>query len=124
MAAYRYYQETSRLEDGPEKDEAMELATAAAINVPREVTKLALALLDDLESLVDKCNPWLISDLVAAAALAVATLRLSDYNVRINIPNLSDEKTGKELYETSRADLQRGITRFEAIEQLTRKHLP
>jgi formiminotetrahydrofolate cyclodeaminase len=124
MAAYRLYQETTRREDGPEKEQAMELATAAAINVPREVTKLSLAVLDDLQSLVDRCNPWLISDLVAAAALGVAALRLSDYNVRINVPNLSDKAVGEELRESSRADLKRGIAAFEAIEQAAKPHLP
>ena len=52
---------------GPEKDEAVQVAVAAAIAVPREMTKLALSLLEDLRELAGKCNPWLITDLMAAA---------------------------------------------------------
>ena len=124
MAAYRLYQETQRLEDGPSKEQAVATATAAAVNVPREMTKLALAILDDLHSLADRCNPWLITDLAAGGALAVAVLRLCDYNVRINAANMSDRAVAEELRASSRADLEKGIQTFNTIEQVVGKHLP
>ena len=124
VAAYQLYQESMRHDDGPEKTQAVELATAAAIDVPREMTKLCLAVLADLRELLDKCNPWLISDLVAAAALAVAAMRLSDYNVRINVPNLSDKAVAAEMHASSAADLARGVDIFEAIEAAAKEHLP
>jgi formiminotetrahydrofolate cyclodeaminase len=124
IAAYRLYQETMRREDGPEKDEAVQVATRAAISVPREATKLALALLADLQELAGKCNPWLISDLVAAAALAVATVRLSDYNVRINVPQLNDREAATELRGSSAADVAKAAALHEAIEAAAAKHLP
>lgn len=76
IAAFTTYQEASRLPDGPQKDQAMEIATAAAIDVPREAAKLALAVMGDLETLAKMCNQYLISDLVAAAALCEAVSRL------------------------------------------------
>ena len=124
VSAYRLYQETSRLDDSPEKDEAMQLAVAAAIDVPREATKLALAVLDDLLGLSDKCSKWLVSDLVAAAALAVAAARLSDYNVRINAPQVADETAREEIRQTSAADVARAVGLHEQIEQAVRKNLP
>lgn len=123
VAAYTYYQETSKLPDGPEKIEAVQTATAAAIQVPVEMTKLSLALLEDLRSLCDKCNPWLISDLVAAAVLAVATARLSNYNVRINVPNLTDKEAAADIRATSMADVARAQAMFEEIEKASVAHL-
>ena len=124
IAAYTLYQETSRMDDGPDKNKAMATATAAAINVPREVTKLSLAVLADMLSLSEKVNPWLITDLLASAALSVATIRLSDYNVRINLPSVADETAAAELREASAGDLRRGIELFEAVEAAGGKHLP
>ena len=123
IAAYKLYQETSRLDDGPEKDRAMATATGAAINVPREMTKLSLAMLDDMLELSGKVNPCLITDLLASAALSVATIRLSDYNVRINLPSVADKTAAGELRQASTADLKRGVELFDAIEAAGGKHL-
>ncbi|MHC4561495.1 MAG: cyclodeaminase/cyclohydrolase family protein [Planctomycetota bacterium] len=124
VAAYKLYQETSRQEDGPEKDEAVQLATAAAINVPREVAKLALAVMQDMEELADKCNPWLITDLLASAALLAATVRLADYNVRINVPNLTDQAAAADVKQSSADDLARAVELLDKVEALGGKHLP
>ncbi|HUT01631.1 MAG TPA: cyclodeaminase/cyclohydrolase family protein [Phycisphaerae bacterium] len=124
VAAFRNYQEAMRMEDGPEKDEAMDIATAAAIAVPREATKLALALLAEMRELAGKCNPWLISDLVASAALAEATCRLSDYNVRINLGNVKDEAAAGDLRAGSAGDLARAAALREEIEAAAKEHLP
>jgi len=124
VAAYRLYRETAGQEDGDQKDEAMQVAVAAAINVPREATKLALALLGDLEALADKCSKWLVSDLVAAAALAVAAVRLSDYNVRINVPQVADAAQAAEIRQGSAADLARAVALHVTIEQAVKELLP
>lgn len=87
-AAYEFFRETTAMEDSPEKTERMSLAVAAAIDVPRELTKVAMAVLSDLKELSDKCNRYLLSDLLASAALAAVAVRLSDYNVRINARQL------------------------------------
>ena len=99
----------------------MQLALAAAVNVPREMTKLALALQDDLAALVDKCNPYLISDLTAAATLAAAVARLSDYNVKINIPQLTDRQAADDIGQASQADLDRADQTLRDIEQTAAK---
>ncbi len=123
VAAYRFFQETSRMEDSPEKSEKMRAAVAAAIAVPREATKLSLALLGDLMEFCDKCSKLLISDLVASAALAVATIRLSNYNVRINIPQVDDEQAAKDLKQASADDLKCALKLLEGIERQASEHL-
>lgn len=124
IAAYKLYQSTSKMDDSPEKAEAMELATAAAISVPREAAKVALALMKDLKELGPRSNPWLITDLLASAALAVAVVRLCDYNVRINVPNLADKEAAADIKEASAADLAKAGSLLAEIEQAAKEHLP
>jgi formiminotetrahydrofolate cyclodeaminase len=124
IAAFTTYQEASRLADGPQKDQAMEIATAAAIDVPREAAKLALAVLGDLETLAKMCNQYLISDLVAAAALCEAVSRLCDYNVRINIVNVRDRGAAEQLRLGSAGDLAAAVACRNRIEESIREVLP
>ncbi len=124
VQAYQLYQAAQRQDDGPEKDEAVQLATAAAIDVPREVTKLALAVLADLKELGGKCNTWLITDLLASATLLVATVRLSDYNVRINVPSVADKAAAAEIHQSSANDLARAQALLEEVEAAAKTYLP
>jgi len=120
IAAYRLYQETARQEDSPEKTQAMQVAVAAAIDVPREAAKLALAVLEDLLALSDKCSPHLASDLAAGAVLAAAAARLSDFNVRINAPQVADEAARRDILQASADDLARAVRLQEQIETAVR----
>jgi formiminotetrahydrofolate cyclodeaminase len=124
IAAFTTYQEASRLPDGEEKDQAMEIATAAAIDVPREAAKLALAVLGDLETLAKMCNRHLISDLAAAAALCEAVSRLCDYNVRINVGNVRDPGAAGQLRSGSAGDLAAAVACRKRIEESVKEVLP
>lgn len=124
IVAYRLYQAAKDMEDGPGRDEQVQLATAAAIDVPREATKLALAVLADMKELAGKCNRWLITDLLACAALAEAAVRLSDYNVRINVPNVSEAELGAAVKQASADDLAAAVALREAIEAAAGEYLP
>ncbi|MCY2924045.1 MAG: cyclodeaminase/cyclohydrolase family protein, partial [Planctomycetota bacterium] len=124
MAAYEVFQAAYKMPDGPEKDRQVQLATAAAIDVPRELTKLALALLADMKELAGKCTPGLITDLLASAALAEAAVRLSDYNVRINIPSVADKAQAADVKSTSASDLARAVAMRQEIEAATKDMLP
>jgi formiminotetrahydrofolate cyclodeaminase len=117
VAAYEFYVNSMEMEDGEQKTQQVQLALAAAINVPREVTKLALAVLGDLLTLADKCNAYLLSDLKAAAALAATTATLSHYNVQINTPSLADRCAAEEILEGSRSDVNKARTLLETIEK-------
>ena len=116
MSAYGMYVSASALPDGPDKTEAVQLALAASIDVPRETAKLALAVLRDLAELSDKCNRHLLSDLKAAAALAAAAARLAHYNVQINTPQLADSQAGQEVLTGSQADVDKAQQMLLEIE--------
>jgi len=124
VGAFANYQDASRLADGPRKDEAIQLAVAAAIDVPREAAKLALVVLGDLLELSDKCSRLLVSDLAAAAAMLEAVCRLADYNVRINVPQVADRQAAEGVRQASASDVKRAAELRAEIEQAVREHLP
>jgi formiminotetrahydrofolate cyclodeaminase len=124
VAAYRLYQAATGQEESPAKKQAVQLAAAAAIDVPREVAKLALAVLADLKALEPKSNPYLITDLLAAGVLAVAAAKLSDYNVRINLPQVEDKQAAAEIKKASSDDLARAQAVLAELEQAAGGLLP
>ena len=124
IEAYQAYQHAGRLPDGPDKTAAVAQATMRAIEVPRKTTQTALSLLEDMKELAGKCNKWLITDLLAAGALAVAAVTLSDYNVRINLPNLADQAAATDIRNASRDDLARARAIHNETEQATGDILP
>jgi formiminotetrahydrofolate cyclodeaminase len=117
MAAYGMYAEAMKLPKGEARDESLQLALAAAINVPRETAKLALAVLGDLARLADKCNKFLVTDLVAAATLAAGVTVLCDMNVKINTRDLDDPAAASDLRAASAGDRRRAHELADAIEQ-------
>jgi formiminotetrahydrofolate cyclodeaminase len=117
MAAFGMYCDANAMPDGPEKTQASELALAAAIDVPREMAKLCLAVLGEFKALADKCNPWLISDLVAGGILAAATAGLCDLNVRINARNLQGQQR-EDILTASAADRRRANEMAAEIERM------
>ncbi len=122
IAAYSLYQQAGSYE-GPDKSEKEAMALAAAINVPREMAKLALAVLADMDSLVGRCNKWLITDLAAGAVLAEAVVKLCDYNIRVNAPSCSDKAVGSEILASSAGDCDKARQIVEKIEAGVRAQL-
>jgi formiminotetrahydrofolate cyclodeaminase len=124
IAAYEKYQAAAAMPEGQAgKAAAQAQALSAAIEGPRRAAAAALQLLEDLRAFGDKCNPYLISDLVAAATLAVAALRMSDYNVRINTRQLADPSAAQQLRQASAHEVQRGAALRDEIERLVSAHL-
>ncbi|OPX24980.1 MAG: hypothetical protein B1H04_01035 [Planctomycetales bacterium 4484_123] len=121
-AAYTLYQEASRCQD-QDKDAKMAVATAAAIDVPRQMTAVALSLLADLVALGQHCNRYLLTDLAAAAVLAEAVVKLSDYNVRVNAAGMADKQTADELREASKRDVARAAEMREAVEEIVSRYV-
>ena len=121
IAAYEQYQHAAAMPEGdPGRAAAQAQALAAAIEVPRRAATAALQLLEVLRAFADKCNPYLISDLVAGASLAVATLRMSDYNVRINVRQLPDASAADHFRTASAHEVQHGAALRDEIERLAR----
>ncbi|RKY28278.1 MAG: hypothetical protein DRP83_00990 [Planctomycetota bacterium] len=120
MEAYGMYREAAALADGPEKQAASALALAAAIDVPRQMSKLALAVLGDLRELACCCNKYLVSDLIAGAVLASATAALCDLNVQVNTPSLDDKQAAVDIRQASLADRQAAANIAADIEEQTK----
>lgn len=113
--AFEMYSDAMKAE-GPARDAAVQLALAACIDVPREMAKIALAILGDLETLTDRCTKWLLTDLAAGAVLAEAVVKLCDYNVRINAGACADRQTAAEVLESSENDCRKARDLLERIE--------
>jgi formiminotetrahydrofolate cyclodeaminase len=117
MEAYGMYRQASAMAEGPEKQAASALALAAAIDVPRQMSKLALAVLGDMLELANYCNKYLVSDLIAGAVLASATAALCDLNVLVNTPGLDDKQAAQDIRQASRDDRHRAAKLAEQLEE-------
>lgn len=87
--------------DQSDRAQKFDAAAAACIQIPQTVAATAIAILHLCEALADGVNKYLLSDLAVCAELAMATLRCAVYNVRVNLPDLSDvsmrEKLAREM---------------------------
>ncbi len=116
-AAYTLYTEANKCEDET-KAAKMATALAAAIDVPRQMTALAISVLESLIALGGHCNKRLLTDLSAAAVLAEAVVRLSDYNVRVNAAGLPDKSAADDLRKASARDCKRAAELCETVEKI------
>jgi len=81
------------------RSERIQGATLQAAQVPLEVAKKSVELLELAQNVVQHGNLNAISDAGSAAALAGAALTGAALNVRINAPGLKDLPTASELIE-------------------------
>lgn len=95
MAARRLPMETKDQESA--RAEAVEQATLQAAQVPLEVARRALVILQLAELAVRVGNANAVTDAAAGAELALAGLRVAGYNVRINAASLQDKGADQEL---------------------------
>ena len=81
----------------PAKQKELDVALVACIRVPQAMGATALAILAEADRLVDKVNVHLLSDLAVCCELAMATLRSAGYNVRVNLPQLTDPRDREQI---------------------------
>jgi methenyltetrahydrofolate cyclohydrolase len=91
--------------DDPSRAEQVEATVQAAARAPLAVAQTCLEFLIDLESLVTLASRHCISDIGAAAHLALAALRASLLNVHINITFMKDQAAA-EGFESSASKLE------------------
>lgn len=88
-AAYAELNALQKLEpDDPARAEGLGTAAKKCIDVPLDVQRICLSLLEGFEELAPIANQYLLSDLKIAAILAEAVVRASDCNVEVNAPTL------------------------------------
>jgi len=73
-----------------DKDAAFAIALLACIRIPQVIAATGLAMLGVCDRLARIANKHLLSDLAVCAELAMATVRCASYNVRVNLPDVSD----------------------------------
>jgi len=124
MAAFQAISAFNKIPSAQRKDDPQYLmAVVASIRAPQSVGGLALHILELCNDLLTKCNPKLMSDLGAAAALANATVHLAELNVLVNIrllPNpLEMEETRKKAADMAlKADMLWHKVREHLLPQL------
>lgn len=95
-------------ETSPTRQSDFNVALLASIRVPQAMGATSLAIMELAEKLVEKVNPYLLSDLAVCCELAMATIRCSTYNVRANLPDLTDPADRKSAETTARKLVERG----------------
>jgi formiminotetrahydrofolate cyclodeaminase len=116
QAAYEALTAAKKLPTGdPKRQEAIKVALSASLNVPRSVAGTALAILALCDRMVDKINKYLLSDLAIAADLATATVRCAIYTVKINIAELTDDKSRAAMEESNQTMLLRALELIQRV---------
>lgn len=124
------YSELNVLQRLPEDDDRRKLALPDAaqrcIDVPLEVQRVCVGLLEAFEELAPIANRWLLSDLKIAAILAEATVRASDCNVEVNAPTLGravSRDAEREAQSQSLKACERAAVLFTQVEAGIEKQL-
>jgi formiminotetrahydrofolate cyclodeaminase len=124
MHAYARLSELLKLpeEERPRHPE-FEAAVVAAIRAPQSVAGLAHYILERCYAVLEKCSPYLLSDLGVAAAYAHATVDAAELNVMVNLRLLASRADAlqkrKELDELA----LKSDTLYRKIRAHTHEHL-
>lgn len=110
MAAYDLYAESR----GKSEDEQQRALVAAAA-VPLEIVAVAAAVLERLEAIKGFCNPWLLSDLQAAALITHAVARAAALNVYTNVKQFRSPGDGQQFVDQVTKMLAHCDERLRAI---------
>jgi formiminotetrahydrofolate cyclodeaminase len=76
--------------DSADRQGRITAAVIACIRVPQAIGASAVSILLLCDRIVEKVNPWLLSDLAVCCDLATATARCASYNVRVNLNSVED----------------------------------
>jgi glutamate formiminotransferase/formiminotetrahydrofolate cyclodeaminase len=94
----------------PDRDASFAAALLACIRIPQAMAATGVAVLEIVDRVADRVNPWLLSDLAVCADLSMATTRCALYNVRANLPDVKDPTDREHIEAASRALLARALT--------------
>lgn len=93
MVAYREFAASRKADDPAVKERSL----MRAITVPMEIVALAGAIAARTDEIKSFTNPYLLSDLRAAAILAAATADAAATSVRVNLPELADRREAERI---------------------------
>jgi formiminotetrahydrofolate cyclodeaminase len=84
-----------------DRDAQIAAALMASIRGPQAMAATAVAVLELCDRIVNFVNPWLLSDLAVCSDLAMATVRCSVYNVRVNLTDVIDPAERQQIEAAS-----------------------
>jgi len=120
-AAYALVSELQKLPEADERRKRdLPAAAAAALDVPRAALAAACDLLRLVESLADKSNRFLRSDLAIAGVLAEAAARGAWWNVSVNLPSVPDQSVRSRIEHDGLAMLDDAAQRRARVEAACR----
>jgi len=111
QAAYEAMTAAKKARNDPDYAAALQIG----LSVPRALAAAALAVLERCVRLQDKVNKYLLSDLLVSADLAMATVRCALHNVKINLPELTDEAQRSEIEKNNRRLLAHAVEMIQKL---------
>jgi len=109
MAARKLPKET------PRRDELIDNALIESCRVPESVAQITVGILEACDKLVSMVNVHLLSDLAICADLAMATIRCSVYNVRVNLPGIKNPDDRLKFETSMGATLKRAVVLIQNV---------
>jgi formiminotetrahydrofolate cyclodeaminase len=105
-----------KLPDGsPERADRLPAAVLAAIRVPEAMGATAVGILQTVDRVAGRANPYLLSDLAVCADLAMATARCSVHNVRANLGDVPDPADRQHIEATIDQILSHAVTLIQRV---------
>jgi formiminotetrahydrofolate cyclodeaminase len=109
--------------DSKERQTEFPAALLAAIRTPEALAAAAVEIIELCDRLVDSVNYYLLSDLAVCADVAMATVRCGIYNVKANLPDVTEPSDLCSIEETTRRILARGVGAIQrAIPRIWERH--
>jgi formiminotetrahydrofolate cyclodeaminase len=121
MEAFRLPKETDGLKD--KRKAAIKEAVEKTIEVPLQVAKDCVDLLEKISILISKGNTNAVSDAGVGALMLESGLKGAVYNVKINLLSLKDEIRRKEIQETVNDLLKKGNKYSEKIAEYVEEQI-
>ena len=98
------------------RTEKIVAAIRLCISIPQEIAAVAIAVLEELNKIKDKINPYLLGDLGVASALCCACVKSCNYLVSANLTFLKSKSEIEELRNQSQKDQQKAAKLFQSME--------
>lgn len=99
----------------PERAGRFNVALLACVRIPEAIAASSVAVLELVDRILGFVNPHLLSDLAVCADLAMASTRCAVYNVRANLPDVSDPADRAAIEGIIRSVLIRSSTLIKQI---------
>lgn len=115
QAAFEALQAAKKMPDGPDKQPTLDAAVLACVRVPEAIGATAVRILEIADEQVNAVNKYLLSDLAVCADLAMATARCAVYNVRVNMPEVTDAGDRRAIEATTNAILSRAAVTIQRV---------